>query len=52
MLLADYGKHLLLPEKDFAGFQRPTPSIQRSPGHHAEWLEACKGGPPASANFE
>jgi predicted dehydrogenase len=52
MLLADYGKHLLLPEKDFAGFQRPTPSIRRSPGHHAEWLEACKGGPPASANFE
>src|SRR5438094_3566311 len=23
MLLADYGKHVLLPEKEFAGFQRP-----------------------------
>jgi predicted dehydrogenase len=52
MLLADYGKHVLLPEKDFAGFQRPAPSIRRSPGHHAEWIEACKGGPPASADFE
>jgi hypothetical protein len=52
MLLADYGKHVLLPEKDFAGFQRPAPSIRRSPGHHAEWLEACKGGVAASADFE
>jgi hypothetical protein len=22
------------------------------PGHHADWLRACKGGPPASSNFE
>jgi len=52
MLLADYGKHVLLPEKDFAGFERPAPSIRRSPGHHAEWLEACRGGTPASADFQ
>ncbi|HOW63847.1 MAG TPA: Gfo/Idh/MocA family oxidoreductase [Candidatus Paceibacterota bacterium] len=51
MILADYGKHVLLPEKDFAGIQRPAPSIRRSPGHHAEWIEACKGGPAASADF-
>lgn len=52
MLLSDYGKHVLLPEKDFSGFKRPDPSIPRSPGHHAEWLRACKGGPPASADFQ
>ncbi len=52
MLLADYGKHLLLPERDFAGFQRPAPSIRRSPGHHEEWIESCKGGTPTSADFE
>ena len=52
MLLADYGKHVLLPEKEFAGFQRPAPTIVRSPGHHAEWLAACKSGKPTSANFE
>ncbi len=23
MLLSDYGRHVLLPEKDFAGYQRP-----------------------------
>jgi predicted dehydrogenase len=52
MLLADYGRHLLLPEKDFAGFQPPAPTIVRSPGHHAEWIEACKTGKPTSADFQ
>jgi hypothetical protein len=52
MLLADYGKHVLLPEKDFAGFQRPPQTIARSPGHHQEWLLACKSGGRASADFE
>jgi hypothetical protein len=52
MLLADYGKHVLLPEKDFSEFQRPAPEIPRSPGHHEEWLQACKSGKSTSANFE
>jgi len=52
MLLSDYSKHTLLPEKDFAGFKRPDPSIPRSPGHHAEWLRACKTGQPTSADFQ
>ena len=28
------------------------PRSPRSPGHHAEWLQACKTGQPTSANFE
>jgi len=52
MILADYNKHTVLPEKQFAGFQRPSPTIPRSPGHHEEWLLACKSGKPTSANFE
>lgn len=52
MILSDYSKHTLLPEKEFTGFQRPSPSIPRSPGHHEEWLQACKTGKPTSANFE
>jgi len=52
MILADYGKHVLLTEKQFEGFQRPAPSIPRSPGHHIEWIQACKTGKAASANFE
>ena len=52
MLLADYGKHMLLPEKEFAGFKPPEPFIPKSLGHHAEWLHACKTGAPTLSNFE
>jgi hypothetical protein len=52
MLLADYGKYLLLPERDFAGFTPPPPTIPPSLGHHAEWVHACKTGAPTTCNFE
>jgi len=51
MLLADYGKHLLLPEKQFEGFERPPRTIPDSIGHHKEWLHACKTGAPTTCNF-
>lgn len=51
-LLSSYTKHVLLPEKQFADFKRPEPSIPASPGHHAEWLQACKTGAPTTCNFE
>jgi hypothetical protein len=44
MLLSDYGRHVLLPEDKFRGFQRPDPFIPESPGHFEEWLIACKTG--------
>ena len=43
MLLSDYRKHLLLPEDRFADFQPPQPFIPDSPGHHQEWILACRG---------
>jgi len=52
MLLADYGKHLLLPEKEFSDFERPKPFIPASIGHHAEWITACKTGSPTTCNFD
>lgn len=52
MLLADYGKHLLLPEAQFADFKRPDPFIPKSLGHYAEWIHACKTGAPTTCNFE
>jgi predicted dehydrogenase len=51
MLLADYNRHKLLPEKQFAGFQPPKPFIPASIGHHKEWVEACKSGGPTTCNF-
>ncbi|HNY80461.1 MAG: Gfo/Idh/MocA family oxidoreductase [Sedimentisphaerales bacterium] len=52
MLLADYGKHELLPEAQFAGFVPPAPFIPNSIGHHREWIEACKTGGPTTCNFD
>jgi predicted dehydrogenase len=52
MLIADYGKHQLLPESQYAGFHRPDPSIPDSIGHHAEWIRACKTGEPTTCNFD
>ncbi len=52
MILADYGRHVLLPETEFEGFERPEPSIPRSPGQHEEWLAACRGTGRATCGFE
>ena len=52
MLLADYDRRVLLPEKDFAGFVPPKPTIPDSIGHHKEWIEACKTGGPTTCNFD
>ncbi|MBM4156068.1 MAG: Gfo/Idh/MocA family oxidoreductase [Lentisphaerae bacterium] len=52
MLLADYTRHLLLPQDRFAGFTPPAPSIPDSIGHHEEWIAACKTGSPTTCNFD
>src|SRR5690606_4455579 len=49
----DYGDTVrLLPEKDFEGYEGPSESIPRSPGHYREWLDAIRGGPKAMSNFD
>jgi len=52
MLVADYHRHQLLPEKQFADFKPPTPFIPSSIGHHQEWIQACKTGGPTTCNFD
>jgi predicted dehydrogenase len=52
MLLTDYEHHVLLPEKDFAGFAPPKPTIQNSIGHHAEWIRAIKHKGKTTCHFE
>jgi predicted dehydrogenase len=51
-LIADYGKHRLLPEDRFKDFQPPRPSIPASVGHHREWLQAIRGGGQTTCNFD
>ncbi len=51
MLQANYSKHVLLPESEFADFTRPEPTIPKSIGHHQEWIRACKTGEPTTCDF-
>ena len=46
------GAPKLLPISRMDQFQRPAKTLARSNGHHRDWLDACKGGTPASSNFE
>jgi len=40
----------MLPQKQFEEIQAPPPTLPRSPGHHREWIDACKGkGKPFSS---
>ncbi len=49
----DYGsQYELLPKEKFEGYKPPARTLPRSPGHHEEWLRACKGGEPAMSNFD
>jgi hypothetical protein len=41
----------LLPFEKMAGYQYPPEFLPRSPGHHRDWIRACKGGEPACSNF-
>jgi predicted dehydrogenase len=42
----------LVPNSKNAGFTPPPKTMPRSAGHYMEWINACKGGPPANCNFE
>ena len=44
-------RNRLLPVKNFEGYMPPKPTLPRTSSHHAEWIRACKGGPPAMSNF-
>jgi predicted dehydrogenase len=52
LLVADYGKRILLPEEKFKGFEPPKPSIPPSLGQHKEWLHGAKTGAPTLCNFD
>jgi predicted dehydrogenase len=43
--------HRLIPEARMKGLRQPPKVLPRSPGHYKEWVDACRGGPPAGSNF-
>jgi hypothetical protein len=46
------GMPRLLPMELHREYKRPPKTLPRVQGHHADWLQACKGGTPACSNFE
>ncbi|MCP4259409.1 MAG: Gfo/Idh/MocA family oxidoreductase [Planctomycetes bacterium] len=55
-LLADYSYRILMPrmDSDMTQYKSPKPRdlIPPSPGHHNEWIIACKTGKPTLCNFD
>jgi len=63
LLIGDKGKimslrtqrqrgYALIPEARAMEYGKPPQKLERSIGHHKEWIEACKGGKPAGSNFD
>lgn len=51
-----YGSHgagglRIIPADKMEGREKQPKRLPKSPGHHKEWIEACKGGKPAGSNF-
>lgn len=51
MLLADYTRHAVLREPDFADYTAPQGIESDFTQHHREWIRAVKTGRPASSDF-
>lgn len=51
MVLADYTRHVVLREPDFADYVAPAPIESDFFQHHREWIQAVKTGKPASCDF-
>lgn len=41
----------LIPDSLMESYKLPPKRLPRSPGHYQEWINACRGGPPAGSNF-
>ena len=43
--------HRLIPEAKMKRYGSPPKLLPRSVGHGKEWVDACRGGPPAGSDF-
>jgi predicted dehydrogenase len=50
-LVCGFDDWLLLPTEKFATV-KPAQTIPPSPGFYREWFDACRGGTPATCNFD
>ncbi len=52
VLMSDWNQWRIYPEQRAIDYGTPPKTLPRSPGHHTEWINACKGGPAAGSNFD
>jgi len=55
LFIGDKAKMLegrIIPESKMGEYTPAPKTLPRSPGHYVEWVEACKGGKSAGANFD
>src|SRR5205085_424575 len=50
MLFTNFGEHVLLPTEQFTDFKPPEKTIPKSPGHQAEWINACLENNPSGTS--
>ncbi len=46
------GMPRLLPDELYEQAKTVSPTMERSPGHYEEWVQACKGGKIPAASFD
>ncbi len=46
------GNPRIIPESKMREYKLPPRTLPRSKGHHRDWVDGCKGGKPASSNFD
>jgi len=52
LLAPHMGNPRLVPESEMKGFKMPEPFLGRGVNHYRQWINACKGGPKPTANFD
>jgi predicted dehydrogenase len=51
IIFSDWNRWRLFPDSLDRKYGEPPRKLERSVGHHEEWIQACKGGMPAGSNF-
>jgi predicted dehydrogenase len=51
-ILSQQRGYTLIPEAKRKTYGEPPKKLPRSPGHHREFVDACKGGAAAGSNFD
>ena len=46
------GSPRIIPENKMQQYKRPAKTLERSKGHHRDWIDACKGGKQPHSGFD